>query len=186
MQKTLIGIFIIVTFTLLGLSFVNQKRNDTYIASEIKDNSNTTISANNVGRNLIKGFNLISDKKFQDRLLKYMHLMKEQNYKEIYKHFLSTNYLNKYYCDVTNADEYEGSRGSLELITVEYLEILGFKILDAKKYQWASPDKLDTKLSTFSLIFKVFRGHTSNRRMTAVPIVINLNKLKDFTFSLNS
>jgi hypothetical protein len=49
-----------------------------------------------------------------------------------------------------------------------------------------SPDKLDTKLSTFSLIFEVFRGHTVNSRMTTVPIVINLNKLKDFTFSLSS
>jgi len=135
MQKTLKGIFILVIFVLIGLSFVNQKRNDTSDASDIKDNSNTTISVNNVGRNLIKGFNLISDKKFQDQLLKYMQLKKEQNYKEIYRHFLSTNYRSKYYRDVTNADEYEESRGSLELITVEFLEIFSFKILDVEKYQ---------------------------------------------------
>lgn len=135
MQKKLIGIFILIIFVLIGLSFVNQKRNETSEASDIKDNSNTTLSVNNGGLNLIKGFDLISDKKFQDQLLKYMQLKKEQNYKEIYKRFLSRNYRSKYYRDVKNADEYEESRGRLELITVEFLEIFDFKILNVEKYQ---------------------------------------------------
>ena len=56
----------------------------------------------------------------------------------------------------------------------------------AKRKDWASPEKLDTQLSDFSLIFEIFRSHTTNGRMTTVTIVINLNKLKEFSFSLNS
>ena len=45
-------------------------------------------------------------------------------------------------------DEMKSSKGEME------------KMFDEMK--WASPGKIDTKLSDFSLIFKIFRGHRSN------------------------
>lgn len=128
-MRKIIIILVIVCLVFLGFSLIRKKSND------ISGKSTTNEVTKTKAANLIKGSVLISDKEFLNRLIKYMKLDIKQDYKEIYRNYLSKGYLSKYYLDVTNEEEYEESKANLQLFTIEYLEITNFKALKSDKYQ---------------------------------------------------
>ncbi len=145
-MKKMIIILGIVFIIVAGLYLINNAKSENVTTNKVSQNSSQksqgTIDAQQDNKNnqneqvkQIKGISLVTDKEFQNRLIQFMKLDIEQNYKEIYSKYLSKGYLKKYYIDVKNADEYEKSKDESQLFAIEFLEITYFRILRSDKYQ---------------------------------------------------
>lgn len=82
----------------------------------------------------IKGSNKINDNEFKEALLDYISIDAKRDYLSQYN-LLSSSYLERYYKNITSAEEYQKTEKQSEIIVLGYLEITAHKLLNENKYQ---------------------------------------------------
>ncbi|NLY74441.1 MAG: hypothetical protein GX075_03985 [Firmicutes bacterium] len=82
----------------------------------------------------IKGSDKINDNEFKKVLLDYISIDVKRDYLSQYN-LLSSFYLERYYKNITSAEEYQKMEKQSEIVVLGYLEITAYELLNENKYQ---------------------------------------------------